>query len=230
MQHLGEMPTVPATSLRRHSRSASHPGIRQEADVMVTADGRLRISPIYAALSRTFQPNTATRWRRHESIEIVCVMVAGQLACEVINEDSFVLGSEDVAVLTTGPGVEYRWRSIGTEPAHALFFWLPARMDRTASYQQYRAPRTQRLNELVAIAGDGTRVATTEPVRVYSAVLPHATSIVHAAGHRRCYIVPTLGPIAVDGVVAGPNAGIVGEGGSRRIHAIESTEVLIVEV
>lgn len=228
--HLEEQPTTRATTRRRHLRSTTSPGIHQEADVMVDADGRLRVSPIYAAMSRTFQPHTATRWKRHEGVELVCVMIAGELACECIGQDPFVLGREDVAVLSTGAGVEYRWHAIGDEPARALFFWLPSRMDRTPYYGQYRARRTDRLGALTGVAGWGTRLPTTERVRVSSAVLTAGSSVVHVAHHRRCYIVPTLGPIYVDGVVARPNAGIVSEGGALEIHALESTEVLVVEV
>ena len=225
----GDLPTVHATTLRRYTRSSSHPGVHQNTDVMVTADGRLRVPPIYAAVSRCFELGTATRWRRHDSIEIVCLMVSGTLACEYIDGSTFALGAEDVAVVSTSSGLEYRWRSIGDEPARGLFFWLPARPNRAPRHTQYHAPRAQRIGELVALAGIGTPAPITAPITVHSVVMASGTSLTHAAGHRRCYIVPTLGPIAVEGVVAGPNSGVVGEGGVRTICALESTEVVIVE-
>lgn len=222
-------PTLLATRIRRHRRVETDPGVEQLADVMVSAGGRLDIPHVYAVISRVIDPHAATPWRHHDSTEIVCVVISGTLACERRGEAPAVLCAEDIAILSTNRGLDYRWRALGDEPARAVFFWLPGRVQHAPSLVGYRAARVERLRDFVPLAGRGAQLSTASPIKLSSVVLSAGATIQHDARHRHSYIVPTLGPITVDGLTALPGTGVFGAGGVRRICALQSTEVLVIE-
>lgn len=203
---------------------------RQHADVLVTPSGRLRIAPLVAAMGRELAPMARIETRHHAGLDIVCVVLAGALRYEPSDARGVTLATEDVAVLSTGRGVTYRWWSVGDEPARAVMFWLLGSSTGTPRIDVCRASRSERLSRAVPIAGRDTVLPTSRDVRILAGVVPVGGSFQYTMRGRRCYIVPTIGTIAADGTVirAGDGA-LIDQTGAIRIAAQESTEVVIVE-
>ena len=190
----------------------------------------MRIAPLIAAMSRQLVPGSELQERRHAGLDIVCMVLGGALRCELAGAPAMTLWAEYVAVLSTGAGVDHRWRSIGDEPAHVVMLWMLGKADGKPRMDVRIARRRERLGELVQIAGRDTGLPTSSDVRVMAGVLPVGDSLVHVARGRRSYVMSTIGAITVDRVEAAAGDGVLIErSGPIRILAKESTEVVIVE-
>ena len=217
-------PTLPAVRVRRPT---IEPGLR--ADVLVTRRGRLRIAPLLAAMTREIAPGAAPAVRRHTGLDIVCLVLGGALRYEPVRGAATTLWAEQVAVLSTGAGVEYGWRAIGDTPAHVVMLWLLGRGDGTPKIDVRAASRFERLGTLAPIAGRASALPTSGNVTVMAGVLPVGASLVHAARGKR-YVMSTIGAFAADGIAANAGDGVlIDRTGAIRISAKESTEVVIVE-
>ena len=222
-------PTELAATLR--PTGPSHvvaPGVRQRADVIVSGDGRMPLAPLLAVVMRELAVGAVTQWRCHADIEIACVALAGHLLFEPLAGRAIALGPEDVAVISTGARLDYRWRTVGDEPAHVLMFWFRARHDRAARTMHRREHRCERVGAPSPIAGVGTRLPLAADVAIHAGVLPIGSRITYDAPSR-CYIVSSLGAFAVDGVVGAAGEGVLAAPGRHTIRAIESTEIVIVD-
>lgn len=224
-------PTLPARRPRRRIGS----GARIDADRHGTASlvgdqGELRMAPLIAAMSRQLAPGAETQVRRHAGPDIVCMVIAGVLRYEPVGAPPVMLWAETVAVLSTGAGIDYRWRSIGDEPAHVVMLWLLGNADGKPRIDLRMASRLKRLGTLAPIAGRGTALATRGDVSVIAGVLPVGGSLIHAARGQRSYVMSTIGAIAVDGVEIAAGGGVLIERtGAVRVSARQSTEVVVVE-
>ncbi len=224
-------PTLLATRPRRYAFTDSqlHAG-RQRAVTLVTSRGFMRMAPLIAAMSRELAPGAELQERRHAGLDIVCLVLGGVLRYEPAGAAGVTLRAEDVGVLSTGAGVDYRWRSIGDEPAHVAMLWVLSKADGKPRMEVRTASRLKRLGELVPIAGRDTALPTRSDVRVMAGVLPVGGSLVHAARGQRSYVMSTIGAITAGGVEAAAGDGVLVErAGAIRVSAKESTEVVIVE-
>jgi redox-sensitive bicupin YhaK (pirin superfamily) len=190
----------------------------------------MRIAPLVAAMSRELAPGAELQERRHAGLDIVCLLLGGVLRYEPVGAPAMTLWAENVAVLSTGAGVDYRWRSIGDEPVHMVMLWMLGKADGTARMDVRMARRRDRLGTLAPIAGRDAELAIPSDVKVMAGVLPVGRSLVHAARGPRRYVMSTIGTITADGVTAAAGNGVLIERtGAIRISAQESTEVVIVE-
>jgi len=190
----------------------------------------MRIAPLIAAMSREIAPGSATQLRRHAGPDIVCLVLAGVVLYEPAGAPTVALWAENVAVLSTGAGVEYRWRSIGDEPARVAMLWLLGNAEGVPRIDVRMARRLDRLGRLAPIAGRDTELPTRGDVRVMAGVLPVGRSLVHTARGPRSYVMSTIGAISADGVEAAAGDGVViDRAGEIRVSARQSTEVVIVE-
>jgi redox-sensitive bicupin YhaK (pirin superfamily) len=226
---------VASTTLARRPRryaftDAQVEAGRQRAVVLVTGQGHMRVAPLVAAMSRELAPGSELQERRHAGLDIVCLVLGGALRYEPAGAAAVTLRAESVAVLSTGAGVDYRWRSIGDEPAHVVMLWMLGKADGKPRMGVGLASRVKRLGSLVPIAGRGTELAVRGDVRVMAGVLPVGGSLVHVARGPRSYVMSTIGAITANGIEAAACDGVVTErSGAIRISARESTEVVVVE-
>lgn len=224
-------PAAPAARLRRHARAQTDgPGVQQRADVLVTRDGRLRSPPLLAAISCELAPGTCTRVRRHEGVQIACVMLGGWLQLEPVRGGPTVLGPDAIAVLSTGDGTEYAWRAIGDEPARALMFWFWPARTRAPGLDVRTLGRRARLAGPVELVGAAARLPLAAPATLSSVVLPVGRGLVCGERGRPAYVMSTVGAISVDGArIAAGDGALVAGNRAIRIVALESTEVVVVE-
>jgi redox-sensitive bicupin YhaK (pirin superfamily) len=223
--------TVPARRPRPHAFTESRiDADRQRTAIFVTSQGHMRIAPLIAALSRELAPGSELQERRHAGLDIVCMVLGGVLRYQPAGAPAVTLWAEHVAVLSTGAGVDYRWRSIGDEPAHVVMLWMLGKADGKPRMDVRIASRLERLGELAPIAGRDTGLPTSSDVRVMAGVLPVGGSLVHVARGRRSYVMSTIGAITANRVeVAAGDGVLIERAGPIRISAKESTEVVIVE-
>jgi redox-sensitive bicupin YhaK (pirin superfamily) len=198
-------------------------------DVLVTSHGSLQFTPLLAAISRELAPATYTPIRRHAGVDIVCMVLAGALRYEPASGPLATLVAEDVGVLRTGTGTEYRWRALGDEPVRAVMLWMLGRSDGKPAIDVRMASRIERIGELAPIAGHNTPLPVSHHVRVMASVLAVGESLMHTARGKR-YVMSTIGAFCADGIEAAAGDGVLLERrGAVRISARESTEVVIVE-
>ncbi|HEX3764086.1 MAG TPA: hypothetical protein VHW23_35575 [Kofleriaceae bacterium] len=231
LRELEVAPTLLARRPRRYAFTDSQVQAgRQRAVVLVNSRGHMRMAPLIAAMSRELAPGAELQERRHAGLDIVCMVLGGVLRYEPVGAPAVMLWAENVAVLSTGAGVDYRWRSVGDEPAHVVMLWMLSRADGKPRMDVRTASRLKRLGELVPIAGREVGLPTRNDVRVMAGVLPVGGSLVHAARGQRSYVMATIGTIIASGVEAAAGDGVLVErAGAIRVSAKESTEVVIVE-
>jgi len=224
-------PCRPTMRLRRSTPiGLPTDAIRKRADYLVTPSGELRMAPLLAAMSLELDPMASTEIRRRTGLDIVCVVLGGALRYEPEGAPGVTLGTEGVAVVSTGAGVDYRWRSVGNEPALAMMFWLLGKTRGAPRIDVRIARRVERLREAAAIAGRGTSLPTSRDVRILARVVPVGGSVVHCVRGRRCYVLSTIGRITADGIAAGAGDGVmIDRTGAVRVCAKESTEIVIIE-
>jgi redox-sensitive bicupin YhaK (pirin superfamily) len=203
---------------------------RHGTAILVAAGGQMRVAPLIAAMSRELAPGGVTELRRHAGPDIVCLVLGGVLRYEPVGARAVTMWAESVAVLSTGAGVEYRWRSIGDEPAHVVMLWLLGEATGAPRLEVDVAARRRRLGTLVPLAGRDTGLPTRGDVRVMASVLPVGASLVHTARGRRSYVMSTIGAVTANGVaVAARGGAVIDRRGAIRVSARQSTEVVIVE-
>jgi redox-sensitive bicupin YhaK (pirin superfamily) len=216
----------------RAARAHSHgPAIQQRVDIMTTRDGRLQFPPLLAAMSREIAPGARTAQRRHEALDVVVIMLSGMLGFEPRSGDGAILRADDIAILVTGSGIDYRWRALGDEPARMVTLWLPSHLGVAPRLAVRRIDRIDRVGRTTAIAGSGTELPTYTPIAIASRVLAIGQTMVHDPRGRRCYAISTLGRAAIDGTNVHAGDGVIARAGTpMRIDALESTELLLVDV
>jgi redox-sensitive bicupin YhaK (pirin superfamily) len=223
-------PLRPTMRPRRSTIGPPPAAIRQRVDHLVTPNGTLRIAPLLAAMWLDLAPRASTERRQHTGLDIVCFVFGGALRYEPAGGPGATLRTESVAVLSTGAGADYRWRSVGDEPARAVMLWLLGRAEAGPRIGMQIASRAERLYEAAAIAGCDTWLPTSRDVRIFAGIVPVGGSLAHRARGRRCCILSTIGAIAANGVqaIAG-KAVVIDRARVIRISAMESTEVVILE-
>jgi len=228
---MAELAASRPTRLRRSTPiGLPSDAVRRRADYLVTPSGELRMAPLLAAMSLELDPTASTETRRHTGLDIVCVVLGGALRYEPAGAPGVTLGTEDVAVLSTRAGVDYRWRSVSKEPALAVMFWLLGTTGGAPRIDVRIARRVERLREAVPIAGRDTWLPTSRDVRILAGVVPVGGTLVHHVRGRRCYVMSTIGKITADGIAAGAGDGVmIDRTGAVRVAARESTEIVIIE-
>lgn len=167
-------------------------------------------------------------------LELVTVMLHGALSHADSGGGRALIGPEDVAALTTGPGV-HREEHVHGDGMRALLIWLfaPAPAARSA-FTMRTVPRDRRLGALAPVACRedlGVQVIQlASAITVSTGVLSVGTLASVQARRGRGYLTSTLGRVAVGGVIAEPGDRVILRGTSPvRLHAIESTEVVLVD-
>ena len=167
-------------------------------------------------------------------LELVTVMLHGALSYTDSGGGRALIGPEDVAALATGAGV-HREEHVHRDGMRALLIWMfaPAAAARSA-FTMRTVPRQRRLGALVPVACNedlGVQVIQlASHLTISTGVLSVGTLATLQARRGRGYLMSTLGRVAVGGVIAEPGDRVILRGTSPvRLHAIESTEVVLVD-
>ena len=149
----------------------------------------------------------------HRDMEIITVMLAGELA----HQDSMGNGSTirpgEVQRMSAGTGVMHSERNPGeTEPAHLLQIWiLPDRRGHEPSYEQKRFPDAERRGRLRLVASpDGAEgsVSIHQDARLYTTLLQPGETVRQPLGAGRgAWVQVASGALTLEGGSAGAGAG-----------------------
>jgi len=217
-----------AERLRARSRTG---GGKSVAHLLHRADAMGALGMV--ALEHAEGGSSGVRWSPG-GLELVTVMLHGTVSCSDSGGGRALLGPEDVAALATGPGV-HREEHVHHDGMRALLIWAfaPAPAERSA-FTMRTVPRQRRLGALMPVACSrdlGVQVIQlASDITVSTGVLSVGTLAEVRARRGRGYLMSTLGRVAVGGVIAEPGDRVILRGTSPvRLHAIESTEVVLVD-
>jgi redox-sensitive bicupin YhaK (pirin superfamily) len=164
------------------------------------------------------KPNVGFGRHGHRDMEIVTLVMSGQLAHQDSMGNGSVIRRGDVQRMTAGTGVLHsEMNPSADEPVHLFQIWiLPERHGLTPGYEQKTVSDEQRRNQLKLVASrDGRDGSVTihQDATLYSALLDDA-SVTHAFGDGRYgWLQVASGDVEVNGqkLVAGDGAAISSE-------------------
>jgi quercetin 2,3-dioxygenase len=164
------------------------------------------------------QPNVGFGRHGHRDMEIVTLVMSGQLAHQDSMGNGSVIRRGDVQRMTAGTGVLHsEMNPSSDEPVHLFQIWiLPERHGLTPGYEQKTVSDEQRRNQLKLVASrDGRDGSVTihQDATLYSALLDDA-SVTHTFGDGRYgWLQVASGDIEVNGqkLTAGDGAAISNE-------------------
>jgi quercetin 2,3-dioxygenase len=164
------------------------------------------------------KPNVGFGRHGHRDMEIVTLVMSGQLAHQDSMGNGSVIRRGDVQRMTAGTGVLHgEMNPSSDEPVHLFQIWiLPERHGLTPGYEQKTVSDEQRRNQLKLVASrDGRDGSVTihQDATLYSALLDDAT-VTHTFGDGRYgWLQVASGDIEVNGqkLTAGDGAAISNE-------------------
>jgi quercetin 2,3-dioxygenase len=155
----------------------------------------------------------------HDNMEIITVILSGQLAHKDSMGSSHVIKPGDVQHMTAGTGITHsEYNPSKDEPVHLMQIWIePAKENLPPSYEEATIPfesRRGRLKLLATPDGAEGSVPVRQDVRLYSAILgPDQRADLKLAPGRHAWVQVLKGDIALNGqpLAAGDGAAVTAE-------------------
>jgi hypothetical protein len=141
----------------------------------------------------------------HRDMEIISVVLEGQLAHKDSMGTGEVITPGEVQRMSAGTGVRHsEFNASKTEPVHFLQIWLiPDREGLTPSYEQKRFTREQKLGRLQAVAtttGEDGSMRLNTDARLFQTVLEEGQQVTYAlAKGRGAWVHVATGAVEVNG-------------------------------
>lgn len=181
-------------------------------------------------------PGTGFPMHPHRDMEIVTLVLRG----EVTHRDSMgnraVIGAGDVQRMSAGAGLTHSEHNLGAEPCHLYQIWIiPERRGLTPSYDQRTFDPGDRRNRLHAVAsgrGDAGAVTLNADAVIHRCDLEAGRAVTHeAAAGRRRFVYVKEGRLLVDGRELDANdQARIGAAGVLAIEARERADFVLIEV
>lgn len=173
----------------------------------------------------------------HANMEIVTIVLAGQLAHRDSLGNVASISAHEVQRMSAGSGIEHsEFNPSATEPVHFLQIWLhPLHADRTPEYEQrVFAPEAGEGQWRVVVSPDAEdgSLSIDQDARIFLAALASGASTNHALrGGRRAFLQLTHGRARVGDVLlnAGDGAAIQGDG-DLIVHAETDTRAVLFDL
>jgi len=173
----------------------------------------------------------------HDNMEIITVILSGQLAHKDSTGTSHIIKPGDVQHMSAGTGITHsEVNPSTTEPVHLMQIWIqPAKENIPPSYEEASIPFESRRNRLKLLASpdaaDGS-VPIRQDVRLYSTVLgPAQKAALTLAPGRHAWVQVLKGSITLNGqpLAAGDGAALSNEP-QLTIAASTESETLIFDL
>ena len=183
----------------------------------------------------TVAPGKGFGAHRHDNMEIVSIVMEGELAHKDSTGGEGVLRRGEVQRMSAGTGVVHsEFNASQSEPVHFFQIWiLPAVEDIAPGYEQKLFPDERgRLRLLVAPNGEDGALNIHQDAKVYAAILDGGQRVEHALGPGRgVWLQVARGSVDVNGTAleAGDGAAIEDET-SLAIVASEGAEILLFDL
>jgi quercetin 2,3-dioxygenase len=196
-------------------------------DVPRDALGFLDLPPVKLAVLERMDPLKGYERHSHKDVESVFIPLSGTVHHEDSNGLREEFDRDHVAVMSAGSGIEHAEFS-GPEGVRAVMFWLrPSSLGGAPLMTIKRAPRAERHNRLVCLAG-GDAIPLKQDASVWSAVLDEGARVTHDT--RGCaYVLSTDAAVTIDGVRVEAGERVIARG-PLHIAAIAATEVIVLDL
>lgn len=182
------------------------------------------------------RPGTGFGPHPHENMEIVTYVRAGAITHEDSMGNRGRTQAGDVQVMSAGTGLRHAEYNLETETTRLFQIWIePERLGGRPTWGTKPFPKSDRAGRWVTLASGFAEDADALPIRaqarVLGATLQAGESLDYAIGQdRHAYLVPAIGSVAVNGLVAEPRDGVAIAGETRlRVTARTDAEFVLVD-
>ncbi len=175
----------------------------------------------------------------HRDMEIITYVRSGAISHEDSLGNKGRTGAGDVQVMSAGTGVQHAEYNREDEATTLFQIWIEPRAKGGAPRWDMkpfaRDDRTENGQmgawQLLASGfGEAEALEIRTDARIYGAVLKAGETLAYAvSAGRHAYLVPALGQIDVDGVVANARDGVALGGGAVTITALADSEIVLVD-
>lgn len=172
----------------------------------------------------------------HRDMEIITYVRKGAITHQDSLGNSGRTEAGDVQAMSTGTGVLHSEYNLEDEPTEIFQIWImPDSRGGAPAWGARPFPRADRAGRFVPLAsgmaGDADALPIRADARVAGATIRAGTHIEYALGPGRfAYLVPATGAIRIEDVTAQARDGVaIRDMDSIRIHAIEDSEVILVD-
>jgi redox-sensitive bicupin YhaK (pirin superfamily) len=182
-------------------------------------------------------PGKGFPMHRHENMEVITVLVSGQLKHEDDQGHSAVIGAGGVQRFSAGTGIHHsEYNPLATEGVHLLQIWiLPERQGLTPSYEQKLfavADMTDRWCLLASRDGRDGAVSIHQDVNIYRADISLGNALEYGlAAGRYAWLQVITGELTVNGtgLKAGDGAAMSAEG-ALQLQAAQKSSLLLFDL
>lgn len=182
------------------------------------------------------QPHKGFGTHPHEEMEIITIVLEGEVTHQDSLETKAVIQAGDVQRMSAGTGIRHSEFNLGNEPAHFYQIWIyPDESGIEPSYGQKSFKGVDRTNYLLPVAsGQGLPdvVSFHTDATIYLSELTPLSTITHTAdGSRRVFIYVTEGEIEIAGARLYPkDQARIDPEGSISLTAISQASLLLIDV
>jgi quercetin 2,3-dioxygenase len=181
-------------------------------------------------------PGTGFPMHPHSDMEIVTVVLAGEMTHHDSMGNRAVIRAGDVQRMSAGTGLNHSEYNLSAEPVHIYQIWIfPDRKGLTPSYDQKTPAAADRLNRLQTVASGRDApgaVALHADAAIRLCTLEAGRTVAHeAAATRLTFVYVTAGRLAVGDreLAAGDQARLDFEG-TLRCEARERCDFVLIDV
>lgn len=171
----------------------------------------------------TVQPGRGFSTHPHAEMEIISVVLEGEITHEDNKGNRGTLGKGEVQHVTAGTGILHSELNRGEEPLHFYQIWiLPSRNGLEPSYSQKKFEKGEWRNQLLPIAsgqGFGDALKINADARIYRSSLEKGHTIhFNTQDNRRTFIYISAGELSVNGQR-------IGQGDQARIDLEQAVHI-----
>jgi redox-sensitive bicupin YhaK (pirin superfamily) len=181
-------------------------------------------------------PNTGFPPHPHREMEIITYVRNGAITHEDNLGNSGRTEAGDVQVMSAGRGIRHSEYNLEDKTTTLFQIWIESDEEGgVPSWGTKQFPRAQRAGEFVPLAsgfeGDVDALPIRAEARVLGATIKAGETIEHRMGTRRhAYLVPAVGKVEVNGVVANSRDGVALTNETvMTVTAIDDSEVVLVD-
>ena len=160
-------------------------------------------------------PNKGFSPHNHRDMEIITVVLSGQLAHKDSLGNGSVINVGDVQVMTAGTGIEHsEFNPSTTEPVHFLQIWLfPEKKGLTPHYQQKNVINPHLLNQWQYLVGhdhaeNAAKLLIHQQARLAYAITDAYTPMTYQPAQGRLWLHVISGGFTLDGTDLNPGDGV----------------------
>ena len=196
------------------------------------APGYLELGPLMLAAVQEMDAGTGYPLHHHEAVETITIILSGELAHNDSVGGADFTGTDDVAVVSAGRGIDHEEFARGAAP-RAVLFWVRSTLEHAPRFEKRTFPRAERRDRLVTVAAASAEkhiVPLRTDVIVRTGVLSAGAGVTHETRGRGCYVLSTDAAFEINGARAEAGDRVLVTGvGRLDMRALGATELVLVD-